>query len=166
MNTGTPSKANNNKADDGRWIPWMFVLFFVVIAIVDGIFVYIAYDSFPGVTTEKYYKIGLGYNSLLHEASEQKEMGVQETVSFDKSKSRLTWRLIDKNNSPVDNAVISVKMIRPVQNGYDFDVALSYQGGGVYSGDIKFPLRGQWTAKLEAKWDGKTYRTTYRFATK
>ena len=136
-----------------KWIPWYFVLFFVVIAILDGSFVYMAVSTQTGVVTEQPYEKGLAYNDVLEKAKTQPKL--ENKASY--SDGVLRWAL------PIKNASVTATIIRPVQDGYDFDVVLVPTDNGIYEARIKTPLKGLWTAKLKAKWDNQEFQTTHDF---
>lgn len=146
-----------------KLIPWYFVLFFLVVFVVNGIFIYLALESYTGVVTDEAYEKGLAYDSLLEESREQAEMGIQHKARYEAPVLRL--ELKDRDGHPIEGAHVTAKMIRPVQAGYDFEVPLTPHGGGVYAADIHPPLPGAWTAKMEAQWDGQVFRTTYKMVT-
>ncbi len=167
MNIMTIETKNINK-DAGRmrksdkWIPWYFVLFFVVLAILDGTFVYLAFSTHTGVVTKQAYEKGLAYNEVLQRAEDQSQMGIKQEVTYSQE-GILRWTLHTKESAPIDGAVVTAHITRPVQGGYDFDVVLLYKGDGVYELPIQTPLIGQWIAKLEAQWDTHRYQTTFQF---
>ena len=139
-----------------RIIPWYFVAFFLFIAIVDGIFVYVAISTHTGVVTEKSYETGLEYNSILEQARTQPKINDSLTVT----EGLLEWRLVDKQNVPITNAKASARFIRPTQAGYDFEIHLEHMENGIYKGAPAFPLKGVWTANLKSSWDSKQYMTS------
>ena len=136
-----------------RIIPWYFVAFFLFIAVVDGIFVYVAISTHTGVITEKAYEKGLDYNTVLEHARTQPKVNDSLKVSD----GFIEWRLIDKQNVPITNAIVSVSFIRPTQAGYDFEINLEHAANGVYKGHPEFPLKGLWTANLRSSWNNKQY---------
>ncbi len=144
-----------------KWIPWYFVLFFAVFIILDAIFVYLAVSTHTGVVTDKAYEKGLAYDSLLEDSRLQKESGVQHKASY--QSPVLQIELKDKNGRLIEGAKVTAKLIRPVQSGYDFELILTPVDSGVYAAEFQAPLPGSWTAKMEAQWDGQSYRTTFRF---
>ncbi len=146
-----------------KWIPWYFVLFFVVLALLDGTFVYLAVSSHTGVVTEQAYEKGLAYNDLLQRAEEQAQTALKQKVLYSQENGILRWTLHDKNGAPLEQAVVTAHIIRPVQDGYDFDIVLLHKGEGVYEVPVKTPLIGQWVAKLEAQWDTHRYQITHQF---
>lgn len=150
-----------------RWVPWCFVAFFVVIAILDGIFVYAAISTNTGLVTEQAYEKGLKYNQILETARDQNNMPIQYKISYESGV--LKWTLQDvKGNPAMSISNVQAHIMRPIQDGYDFDVAFTAVGAGVYQAIVKPPLLGAWTAKLSADVEAgadkkQRFQTTYRF---
>tara|TARA_Y100000590_G_scaffold252746_1_gene283828 strand:+ start:54776 stop:55288 length:513 start_codon:yes stop_codon:yes gene_type:complete len=143
-----------------KWIPFYFVIFFVVIAILDGFFVYMAVSTQTGVVTDHAYERGLNFNALLDETRSQPDL--QETALF--NEGTLSWQLNDQHGAPITDASVQASIQRPVQDGYDFDIALTHQGGGLYSAHLDLPLKGLWKARLHSTWNtNQTYRTQLKF---
>lgn len=146
-----------------KWIPWLFVLFFAVIALVDGTFITIAMRTQTGLVTDQAYEKGLAYNKVLNAAAAQKKTNLVQKAAFENG--ILSWRLSTKEGRAIDVATISAKILRPAQDGSDFEVFLESKGNGTYEVRPQFPLRGLWTARLEAQWQepnskSMTYKTT------
>lgn len=139
-----------------KWIPRYFVMFFAVIAVLDGIFVYMAVSTQTGVVTEQPYEKGLAFNETLAEARAQPDL--EHHASY--TDGTLRWKL------PLTQAVVTASIVRPVQDGYDFDVELKHKGGGVYEARPDTPLPGAWTAKLKATWDNQKFQTSHDFIAK
>lgn len=142
-----------------KLIPWYFVAFFTVIAILDGIFVYVAITTQTGLVTENAYEKGLAFNQQLEQARTQPKL--QESLSFENG--LLRWQAINENATPVENATVTATIIRPVQDGYDFETTLDYQGAGVYEAKLDLPLKGLWKAEMNATWDNRHYQTSHSF---
>lgn len=151
--------ADHKKSD--KWIPYYFIPFFLVVAVVNAVFVYIAVHSFTGVVTETPYESGLAYNKTIEAAETAKSLNLQQSVSF--ANGQLKWIIHLSDGQPLDNAVVHATFIRAVQAGYDFERNLTQKDKGIYTVDVLPPLAGAWTAKLEATWDKQHYVTTYRF---
>ena len=67
------SVESNNKAPlKDRIIPWYFVMAFLVIFAVNGLFVYLATTTHNGVVTENAYEKGLDYERIVDEVRKQK----------------------------------------------------------------------------------------------
>ncbi|MCB1561975.1 MAG: FixH family protein [Alphaproteobacteria bacterium] len=144
-----------------KWIPWYFVLFFVVVALLDGIFVSVAMRTYPGTVSEHAYEKGLAYDGTLEEARSQPL--IIQSASF--KDGVLRWSLADQDGTPLMQADVKAKFVRPVQSGHDFTLALSHKGGGIYEAKPELPLRGVWVAELSGSWDENRqhYQTAYRF---
>ena len=65
----------SDMAKRDRIIPLYFVAFFVFIAIMDGIFVYLATTTHSGVVTENAYQKGLNYNQYITAYDQQEMLG-------------------------------------------------------------------------------------------
>jgi nitrogen fixation protein FixH len=152
----------SQKSPKDKYILFAFLAFFGVIFILDGIFVYIAVSTQTGVVTERAYEKGLEYNDVLAHAKNQPNLN--DTVSF-KDKI-LRWDLRNENNKAIKNAVTTARIIRPIQDGHDFDIILNYKNNGIYEAELEFPFKGLWVAKLESQWNKKTYKTTHKFIVK
>lgn len=138
-----------------KWIPRYFVIFFAVIALLDGIFVYMAVSTQTGEVTENPYQVGLAYDELLTKAKAQPQ--IENTVTFEDG--ALRWTL------PIDATDVKVRatFVRPVQEGYDFSIDLEPVGKDIYEARPELPLRGNWTAKLIATWDNNEFQTRHDF---
>ena len=136
-----------------KWIPRYFFIFFAVIAILDGIFVYIAVSTQTGVVIDQPYEKGLAFNQTLKRAKEQPKLDHKASYKS----GVLRWQL------PLTQASVSASIRRPVQKGYDFDITLKHMGGGLYAASPKMPLQGAWVAKLKATWNNKQFQTTHEF---
>ena len=137
----------------GGWVLLSFVAFFGLIAIVNGVFIYNAIGTHSGVVIEHPYEKGLAFNDVLEKAKKQPEL--RHEVSF--VDGILRWKL------PVENANVKAQLIRSVQNGYDFDIILSYVGDGTYEARPQLPLKGIWSAKLKASWNNQEFQATHDF---
>lgn len=67
MSASTPRKSD-------KWIPWYFVLVFLVVVCVNGFFVYTAVTTHTGLVTKSPYEKGLSYNKKIAEARRQENL--------------------------------------------------------------------------------------------
>ena len=143
-----------------KWIPWFFVMFFAVIAVIDGVMVTIAVETQPGVVTEHAYEHGLEYDKTIAAEKAQEALGWHSAVALkgDKNAPVLAFSLRDKDNAGLEGAHARAHIIRPVQDGYDFDLALVENGSGVYSAPVSFPLSGQWHIRVDVEWQDHQYQ--------
>lgn len=144
-----------------KYILFIFIAFFGVIFLINGIFAYVAISTQTGLVTEQYYQKGLDFDKTLEEARNQPKLIEQVTYES----PILRWKLADKNSAPLLNATVSARLIRPVQDGHDFDISFVHKGNGIYEAPLTLPYKGSWVAKLESQWtqdnQNKVYKTTY-----
>lgn len=155
MNAKAEKTEDIRKSD--KYIPWLFVLFFAVIAVVDGFFVTMAVRTHTGVVTDRPYERGLAYNETLAAARAQKDMGWRGTIVLDGGD--VVFTLKDEQGKPIDNADVAMQMTRPIPAGYDFDVPMHGEGQGRYRASVTFPLIGQWEARAFATWRDQQYQS-------
>lgn len=132
------------------WIPFYFVAFFVAIAVLDGIFVYLAVSTQSGVVTDQAYEKGLAFNQTLSAAQSARDLGI--TPVFKIQGQELTWKLTDRHGGPATGAAVTARLVRPVQEGYDQTYTLSEVEPGLYQARIAPPLPGAWDIYLKATW--------------
>ena len=152
----------NKKSPKDKWILIYFIAFFGVIFVVNAFFLYTATTTQTGLITKDAYKKGLHYNETLAQAKSQPAL--KDTLSF-KGKT-LRWTLIDSEGKKIKTAKVTAHIIRPIQDGHDFDITLSNKGNGIYEAILTLPFNGLWMAKLESQWNNQTYKTTHQFIKK
>lgn len=140
-----------------KYIPWMFVAFFLVIAAVDAVFVTMAVRTHSGVVTEQAYERGLEYNKTLEAAAAQDTLGWKSDITLQNGMLRLT--LSDKADKPITGAVAKADIKRPVTQGYDTSITFKETGQGLYEAPVNLPLKGQWDVHVYADAHGQNYQT-------
>lgn len=167
MRPGISAAASGGFRD--HWIPWLFVGFFGVVLVVNGILAYVAVSSFTGLQTEGHYRKGLAYNRVLESSRRQAALGWSIRIEFEQAgdrNGRLAVRALDKAGAPLDGASVAARLVRPTQSGYDFDVTLNPAGAGWYEAELALPLRGQWDIQTQIEHPSGTFRTVERIVTK
>lgn len=144
-----------------KYIPWLFVLFFITFMIVDAIMVTLAVRTQTGLVTEQAYEKGLSYNDTLDAAAEQESWGWQDTISV--NDGNILYVLKNEHDMPVTEAIVTADFIRPVKDGYDFKVPLTQNSQGHYQTNVSFPLKGEWGVRVKAKWNNKQYQSYETF---
>lgn len=147
-----------------KWIPWYFVAFFVVLAILDGIFVYIATSTHTGVVTDNAYKKGLAYNQTIEKYEAQKELGWQTEITL--VHPYLTFSLKDAQGAVIKDAQATAHISRITQAGHDFEVPLQLDENGIYKNKVDFPMKGQWEVSVVVKWNQQQYQQSKRIIVK
>ena len=126
-----------------RWIPWYFVAFFVVIAVVLVGMVTVAVRTQTGVVTEHPYEKGLAYNETVKQAEIQESLGWNGEISY--NNNVISFTLHNKNGKIIIPDKITAKIFRPTQDKMDFSVELR-NGSAV----VDFPAKGSWEIRIFA----------------
>lgn len=147
---------SSEKRIDGRHVLAILIGFFLVVATVNGIMVWMAESSFPGLVTANPYEKGLDYNDRLAARQAQAKLGWQVDVGLNGADMahRLEARFRDAAGAPLTGMNVRARLIRPVVAGSDFEVALKELDAGLYSASVQFPNRGDWHLVVEARQTG------------
>ncbi|MBI2235071.1 MAG: FixH family protein [Micavibrio aeruginosavorus] len=139
-----------------KFIPWMIVIFFVVLIAVDMIFVTVAVRTNTGVVSANAYEDGLHYNKTLDAAALQDAQGWAHDFSFESGVLRVSL----KNAAAPAAAGAEVRAVfsRPVRAGHDFTLNLTEAAPGIYETRPDFPMPGQWNVRIYAQWQGQPYQ--------
>lgn len=148
-----------------KWIPWYFVLFFVVLAILDGIFVYLATSTQTGVVTEHSYKKGLEYNQTIAAAEVQEKLGWKGEIRFQRN-AVLQYSLNDAGGDVLRGATVHVYLTRPTQSGYDQVLIMQENNAGIYEVEPVLPFPGIWDVRVKAEKGGQSYQQSTRIFVK
>ncbi len=152
-------------SSDCRWIPWCFVAFFVVIALADGIMVYLAVSTQTGVVADKTYDKGLRYNQTLQAARAQEALGWKMHLPDQlPQQGKLVMRWMDKAGKPLVGLQLRSTAVRPVQDGQDFPILWRENAPGEYIAEVHFSAVGQWDVEVQALHEsvGQPYETVQR----
>ncbi len=126
----------------GRHVLMGLVVFFGVMLIANGLFVYFALSTFTGSDSDPYRR-GLHYNDTLAAAERQTDKGWQSALSYDAAKRRLLLGLTDGKSRPVTGLQIKAVVGRPVTDKEDRALDLQEQASGVYTAEVELSP-GQW----------------------
>ena len=160
MQKSIQRKPSRGPKPGDKYIPWYFVAFFVGLAILDGIFVFIATSTHRGVVTEQAYRKGLNYNRTVEAAAIQQARGWQGVISMEEQ--TVSFNFKDKEQQPLSNAQVTAYFFRPTQEGHDFSVTLRETEPGTYRHPVNLPLQGQWEVKITAQWEKQHYQQRKR----
>lgn len=138
-----------------RMIPWYFVIFFMVLAIVDGVMATLAVRTQTGLVTDHPYEKGLAYNRTISAADKQRALGWKGDVHY--ANGKLFFILQDAKGNTLKPQHISATIMRPTQAKLDFSLEL--QTGGT---SVTFPQPGLWEVEVNAQVDGTNYQQSQR----
>jgi nitrogen fixation protein FixH len=152
-------------AGRGRWIPWTFVGFFVVVFAVNGVMIWFAVSSWTGLEADNSYERGLAYNRAIEAAKEQQALGWRADFRFAQTSAGrgiLELDLNGRDGARLQGARVDALLVRPTQEGHDFELALGEREPGRYLAEVELPLPGQWEVRLAARTRGEVYRLSPR----
>jgi len=145
----------------GRMVLIWVLVFFGVVFAANGLLVFFALDSWPGLSTEKAYEEGIAYNRTLDAARRQDALGWTSAVALDGGPASATVRvrLAGPKDAPVTGLDVHVTLLRPVIEGFDVTLSLPETAPGLYAAPVRLPKPGRWTAAIEAR---RGEETVYR----
>jgi len=166
-----------------HWAPALIVLFFVVIIVVDSVFVTMSVrglpDSlqeailpvprgehristiFPGVVPDNNYQKESRFNAYISQREDQKARGwvirkgwLQGTPSVGQE-AVFQVQLQDKQSHPLTGLTLKGRFLRPADSRLDLDFSMNEVAAGIYRVAIALPVAGVWNLQLNAL-DGET----------
>lgn len=136
------------------WIPWLFVAFAVVVLTANGILIWLANRTWPGLVTERPYDYGLTYNRNLAAAERQAALGWEGRLSARLTRGfegEATFELRGADGGPLGGAEVTAAFERPSQTALDFTVPLAEDGAGSYRAGFTLPAAGLWAIHVTAR---------------
>lgn len=149
------------KGIEGRHVLIGFIVFFGVIFLANGIFVYYALGTFGGGDTSDPYRKGLHYNDTLAEAARQAGQGWKEELVYRSDTGKLTLSLSDKAGQPVSGLHIDAIVGRAATDRQDVSLKLGEAQAGNYGAALRL-APGQWVVQLQSEDLSRDGEPTYR----
>lgn len=151
----------------GRVVLIWLLAFFGLIFAINGVFVYLALNSFSGLTTEHSYREGLAYNQKLAAEEAERALGwqaaVETTLADVDGNVTISIVLQDRDGLPLRDLSVSGELRRPAEDRSDRSLAFSAAGEGRYETDVVLANMGNWDLHLTAQAaDGRELRITRR----
>ncbi len=135
----------------GRWIPWMFVLFFAVIFAVNGTMVWYALESWTGLDDAEYYNDGVTYDRNIDAERRAEALGWHADLKasrVDEATHELLLGVTDRDGRPVSDATIGARLRRPTQAALDTPLTFQPAAPGQYRARVALPAPGLWEAHI------------------
>lgn len=136
----------------GRTVLLGLVAFFAVVFAANIVFVWLANESWSGLSTEDAYRKGLAYNETLARADAQRALGWQASTDIRTradGRHELVVTLREREGRPVDGRSVAATFRWPVTEGRDFTAPLVQVGPGEYRAVFTPPTLGQWNLRVE-----------------
>lgn len=139
----------------GRTVLFSLILFFVVVAGVNGIMVTAAVKTFGGVETESSYKAGLAFARDIAAANAQESRHWQVRASVVRSGDNMQVELTarDANDRPLGDVAALVRLAHPTNRRLDQSVEMTADGAGRFRGSASYAA-GQWDLVIDLDQNG------------
>jgi len=137
--------------------PWVIAWIALVVAVlgVNGVMVYLAVATNPGLVVEDFYERGRNYERTML-SKDARSPGwtlradiPQEIVAGVPSPIR--FFLVDKAGQPVTPESVELFVYRPSDAARDFSIVMAQEGPGRYVAEVSFPLIGAWDTLVAAR---------------
>jgi len=135
----------------GRTVLIWLLSFFGVVFTANGIFLYFALGSFPGVAVESSYSAGQAYNQEIAAARAQAERGWQVETVIERQTAAVTHIVVtalDQTGTPIVLHSFTADLKHPTNEKLDRTVTLSEVAPGMYSSQVDDLSSGNWNLVL------------------
>ncbi|MCZ4280113.1 FixH family protein [Kiloniella laminariae] len=166
--TNKTSNQEKGKFTGKHFLVWILGFFTVVIAI-NIAFIFLATDTWTGLSSKTAYVDGLKYNQTLEAVKNQRALGWHNTLTLTKTGQQhsLDFTLEDRDGTALSGFTVTALVGRPTLQKYDQTVTLGESAKGTYQAALDLPLLGQWHISLKAIGpDGTSYQLEQRFIVK
>lgn len=130
---------HNFNPNRSRWIPWVFVGGMLVVVVVNGVLIFSALNSFPGLSVSGSYDRGRTYNNVLMEAARQDALGWTPRVV--QEGERLTLTVVTAAGTLVVGR-LEAQLLRPLDG--ERVTLPEHNDAGHFVFDLPELRRGQW----------------------
>lgn len=134
----------------GKQVLFAVSIFFAVLFLINGIFVYYAVSTFNGVETSDAYRKGLDYNTRIASNTRQKALGWTTSFTTRRSDQIVSLFIKDNNEQPVAGLKIKAVIGRPATDKFDQSLAMNETRPGIYVGHFGELSAGHWLIAIEA----------------
>jgi nitrogen fixation protein FixH len=137
--------------------PWVIFWIALVIAVlgVNGVMVYLAIATNPGLVVQDYYERGQHYErTLLSKKAHDPGWVLRTDLPKDIRAGKPTdirLQLVDNAGRPVTPDRVRLFVYRPADAARDFSVPMTEVGLGRYAAEVSFPLVGVWDTLAAAR---------------
>ncbi|MEQ9328005.1 MAG: FixH family protein [Rhodospirillales bacterium] len=140
----------------GRTVLIGMIAFFGVIFAVNGVFLYFALGTFPGLTSNRAYLDGLEYNRTLADGERQASLGwkAETGIAVLSDGDELKVRILDADGRLVPYLSVTVEIVRPATSdgAQKLDLVASADGHVAAIGRLE---PGRWLVRILAARDGE-----------
>jgi len=148
-----------------KTIPLYFLYFFLIIALIDGILVYVSLHNWRGLVTDESYVEGLNYNETLSAIRRQDSLKWHSEFTFiplGELSGQIQLIISDRNGNPIEQAEVIAILQHSLQAGDDQELELVEQKAGQYITNFTTHLSGKWLVKILVSKDQEEYQIIER----
>lgn len=150
--------------------PWViaWVGLIIVFVAANGVMIFLAIQTSPGLVVEDYYDRGQDYErSMLTRMSRDAGWHARLDVPSDVAAGRTSpvrFSVVDRAGTPIEAESVTLYAYRPSDARYDFDLPMEAEGAGLYRADVRFPLIGVWDVLASVKRGDEEFNVGQRIA--
>ncbi len=145
----------------GRHLLYWLAGFFGVMLIANVIFIWLALDTFSGVTSKTAYQDGIAYNQRLEAAAAQQALGWEGEVT--QEPQTVVLSLSDAEGKPVRGLALDARFLRPTNDDQDQTRPMVEAEPGRYVAPLGLPAGGNWNLVISGTAaDGTPFETRTR----
>jgi nitrogen fixation protein FixH len=143
-----------------RFLPLALMLWLVIVAAVNGVMIWRAVGSFPGLAVEDDFGSSNRYDRVLAVAEAQSALGWRVDAALEADRTVL--HLAGPSGAPLDGAAITATLERPLGPKLATTPVFTETGPGRYIADAGPAGTGAWDLKLLVVRQGQTLAVTRR----
>jgi nitrogen fixation protein FixH len=143
--------------------PWViaWIALIVVVLGVNGVMIFLAFATNPGLVNDDYYERGQDYEeTLISRRNADPGWTIQADIPrgvVANEETTIRTFLVDKAGQPVVADSVTFYAYRPSDKSADFSLPMEAEGDGRYAVKTRFPLYGYWDTVLAVVHDGEEY---------
>lgn len=153
--------AHTTARPSDRFIPYYITLFFVMLMMLMGWFIWLCIRNYPGEVVRHAYEDGLYYNQTIAHSEAQAKLGWHTDMQFHTAGRDVetVLSLTEKDGKPITDALVKAWFIRPTHAGFDVDnLTFVSDGKGGYMLKNTLPLVGEWNMHVSITAQGQNYQ--------
>ncbi len=135
----------------GRTVLFGLLAFFGVVFAVNGVLIFLAIDTWSGLTTERPFEAGRDHDRVLAQAEAQAALGWRSRVALAPKSETIEVTLTGPDGAPLGGLEVALALRRPARGDLDQRLSLSETAAGRYRGKVALALPGRWYAEIRAR---------------
>lgn len=131
----------------------ILVGFFFIIFAANGVLIYLALSSWPGLETKSSFKAGQAYQAELEKGRQQADRNWQVGAHIerrDDGAANVRVDMKDKDGAPLSGLGVTARLDRPATTAADQQISLTEREAGIYVAALTGIDAGVWTLTIEA----------------